>query len=73
MLPKSYKIPRGLCLNNSPQIWLIGNQRDRGGGGSLRVFRFYWVTKGFLTCLNEQVEWSLSDRLFLNKSTTLLI
>ena len=28
MLPQSYKISHGLCLNNFPQVSLIGNQRD---------------------------------------------
>ena len=29
MLPQSYGISRGLCLNNFLQVWLIGNQRDQ--------------------------------------------
>ena len=40
---------------------------------SLQGFQFYQLTKGFLTCLNGQVEYSLSDHLNLNKFTTLLI
>ena len=27
MLPQSYKISHGLCLNHFLQVWLIGNQR----------------------------------------------
>ena len=30
------------------------------------VFQFYYPTKGLLTCLNEQVEYSISDNLNLN-------
>ena len=26
MLPQSYTFSHGLCLNNLPQFWLIGNQ-----------------------------------------------
>ena len=29
MLPQSYKFSHGLCLNNSPQVWSIGNQIDQ--------------------------------------------
>ena len=29
MLPQSYKISHGLCLNNLLQVLLIGNQRDQ--------------------------------------------
>ena len=29
MLPQSYKIPHGHCLNNFLQVLLIGNQRDK--------------------------------------------
>ena len=27
MLPQSYKVSHGLCLNSFPQVWLISNQR----------------------------------------------
>ena len=40
---------------------------------SLRSFQFYYVTKGFLTCLNEQIEYILSDHINLNEFTTLPI
>ena len=36
-------------------------------------FQLYYTTKGFLTCLNEQVKYSLSDHFNLNEFTTLLI
>ena len=29
MLPQSYTFSHGFCLNNLPQVWLIGNQRDQ--------------------------------------------
>ena len=29
MLPQSYKFSHGLCLNNFPQVLLMGNQRDQ--------------------------------------------
>ena len=29
MLPQSYKFSHRICLNNFPQVWLIGNQRDQ--------------------------------------------
>ena len=38
-----------------------------------RVFQFYLVTKGFLTCLNEQFKYSIIDHLNLNEINTLLI
>ena len=71
MLPQSYKLSHGLCLKNFLQVWFIGNKKDHffSFGG----FQFYWVTKGFLTSINEQVEQSLSDHLDLNEFTTLLI
>ena len=28
MLPRSYKISHGLCLNDFLQVWFISNQRD---------------------------------------------
>ena len=29
MLTQSYKFSHNLCLNNFPQVWFIGNQRDQ--------------------------------------------
>ena len=29
MIPQCYRFSHRLCLNNSHQIWLIGNQRDQ--------------------------------------------
>ena len=29
MLPQSYEFSHGLCLNNFPKVWLIGNQIDQ--------------------------------------------
>ena len=29
MIPHSYTFSHGLCLNNFPHVWLIGNQRDQ--------------------------------------------
>ena len=40
---------------------------------SFRGFQFYQLTKAFLNCLNEQVEYSLSDHINLNELTTLPI
>ena len=37
------------------------------------VFQFYYVTKGFLTCLNEKIEYNLNDHANLNAFNNLLI
>ena len=37
------------------------------------VYQFYQITKGFLNCLNEQIEQSISYHLSLNEFTTILI
>ena len=40
---------------------------------SLQGFQLYELTKCFLTCLNEIVEYSLCDHINLNEFNTLLI
>ena len=53
----------------------LGNLKRRIGRlpFSVWVFQFYWVTKGFLTFLNEHIGYSLSDHPNLNEFTALFI
>ena len=53
----------------------LGKREQRRGRlpFSLRGFQFHLLTKVFLTCLNKQVEYSLSNCLNLNEFTTLLV
>ena len=55
------------------QAWKALKRRRGRLPFPLRGFQFYWITKGILICLNEQVEYSLSDYLNTHELTNIII